>query len=418
MSILTKPIQDVTVDDIQKLIDAKVRESYYVEYKAQWPSQAIAVWLCAFANYEGGLILIGVDADGNGFPTAICGVPNDQAKPDSVDLEAYRVTPPIFGLWESRAIPLTTDPSRSVLVIRVKSGAADIPYNVDGVSYIRTDGSKRKLIDPQSPRVGVASATEMISLLRKRARAIEIRDALIDEARSRLERIGTKTEFEFGKMTTVFEMIIIPEHIYNPKGTISLTEFARIAATKALIFPAKRFPFWHETNNLLKLREGIAEYSESNARQRYIDVSRSGLIAFRDGGQFDAKGMVFIDRALSLILHLGVYAARLYRTIEKAGNLLVQVKLFNVRGKSQYSTDSFNDHRPIAEDFLFSTASISSFDLANNPLTALSELIDEFIFPANLAAAETMEKLAKSLAIRNIYQDGGWVKDWIENESR
>ena len=419
MSILTKPIQDVTVDDIQQLIVAKVRESYYVEYKAQWPSQAIAVWLCAFANYEGGLILVGVDADGNGFPTAICGVPNDQAKPDSVDLEAYHVTPPIFGLWESRAIQLTTDPSRSVLVIRVKPGAADVPYNVDGVSYIRTDGSKRKLIDPQSPRVGVASATEMIALLRKRASAIELRKALVLEAMSRQdEHINAKTDI-------AFEVVIVPEHIYDPKGIVPLEKFLEIATSTAQIYTERSFPFFG-TDNLLRLREGIGEmtkFGDRGLERQYIDVSRSGLIAYRSAsrfeyrGQFEPGGTLFVFKALFDLIHLCVYAARLYNLLGKNINVQIQANLFNVAGKIPFPDNPYFYDHEIAENVMSLTAAVSTFDLAKNPLDALSPAIADFIFPAKMDLSHSMKHLSENLKIRNIYENGSWKKDWIGNIS-
>src|SRR5687768_3362182 len=63
MSLWTKPIADITFDDIDAFCKTMQPEGARLDYKGiSFPSD-LAKTLAAFANTLGGLVLLGVDAD-------------------------------------------------------------------------------------------------------------------------------------------------------------------------------------------------------------------------------------------------------------------------------------------------------------------------------------------------------------------
>jgi len=85
--LFEKEISKITLDDIKELVNQKVSESKYIEYKKQLPvfnrkeKIKILAQITSFANASGGLIIYGIDAY-KGVPKEICGlnkiVPDDE----------------------------------------------------------------------------------------------------------------------------------------------------------------------------------------------------------------------------------------------------------------------------------------------------------------------------------------------------
>jgi hypothetical protein len=137
MSLLYKPPESITATDLQALIDNRIGESPYIEYKTEVFEKRdekkklqFLGSLSAFANAAGGDLLIGVRAD-SGLPIDLPGL--DPAMVDSeilriLQVVATSIDPHLTVRFQT--VPLPT--GRSVLVIRVPqswSAPHGIPHN-------------------------------------------------------------------------------------------------------------------------------------------------------------------------------------------------------------------------------------------------------------------------------------------------
>jgi hypothetical protein len=124
MSLLYKPLESIAAADVQALIDNKVGESLYIEYKTEVFDKRddkkrvqFLGSVSAFANAAGGDILIGVKAD-NGIPVELLGL-----DPSEVDSEILRIRQIVGAsvdphlLLYFHVVPLPN--GRSILIVRV-----------------------------------------------------------------------------------------------------------------------------------------------------------------------------------------------------------------------------------------------------------------------------------------------------------
>lgn len=124
--------------DLQKLIDHRVAEGYYVEYKSDFPTRPkIGHSIASFANTYGGWYFVGIKTDENNVANEICGFAV-AAHHDPIarirEIVKYHIDPvPIFY---PQVVPLDTE--RAVLVVYVPENQQTPFISQDGRIYRRT----------------------------------------------------------------------------------------------------------------------------------------------------------------------------------------------------------------------------------------------------------------------------------------
>ena len=85
-----------------------------------------------------------------------------------------------------------------------------------------------------------------------------------------------------------------------------------------------------------------------------------------------------------------------------------------INGRNVWNEWNIGDEGQIADDSKAADV-ISSFDLARNPLSAMSRLIDDFIYPMRLKATEAKKILAYNLELPKFYDKTKmeWSADWL-----
>jgi predicted HTH transcriptional regulator len=112
-----------------------IRETTRVEYKREFPSD-LAKSISSLADAQGGIVVVGVDADDENKPilpfTGMALV--DQPEERVYQICANSIYPPIFpNVWVARFDDPSQNPSqRAIIVIRVNQGETPRTRTTDG----------------------------------------------------------------------------------------------------------------------------------------------------------------------------------------------------------------------------------------------------------------------------------------------
>lgn len=124
----------LNTETIQSLIDSG--EGYNVEFKVRVPSKVreLTEEICAFANADGGYLLIGVDDNGQVVDTNL-----ENDKRSAIQGSISEISPALH--CELYSVNLV---NKTVWVIDVPSGK-DKPYIFSGSIYVREGANSQKL---------------------------------------------------------------------------------------------------------------------------------------------------------------------------------------------------------------------------------------------------------------------------------
>ncbi len=114
-SILTKPIEEISFDDVVEFCQQGIKEGGILDYKQKFPKE-LEKSICAFANSYGGIIIIGVRTDDGKPVPPYEGVPYRKGLEETVwQIITTKIWPPIFP--QIRVCPPKN--GRTFIVIRV-----------------------------------------------------------------------------------------------------------------------------------------------------------------------------------------------------------------------------------------------------------------------------------------------------------
>ena len=136
MNLFGKRLEEVTEADLRSLVENRVRESLYVEYKREMhrssdeQKREFLKDVSALANAQGGHLIIGV-AEADGYPTEILGI--DEAERGSqaaIQLCNTCIQERLQGL---KVVPVELSNGKSVLVI-------EVPPSIRKPTWLRLGG--------------------------------------------------------------------------------------------------------------------------------------------------------------------------------------------------------------------------------------------------------------------------------------
>jgi hypothetical protein len=168
------PIDQITFSDVVSFCAMQIKENKRLEYKEQFSGKdagkQIAKAIAAFANTDGGILVLGVDEKETRYPNP-CPEGRDLGNNPVSQINsacAANLNPPIAP-EVSDYLHNPSDSTRGVVVVRV--GAADEIHEVFGVPgvYIR--------VNDQSEPVAQASVEQIQWMLRRREGGRTIQDA-------------------------------------------------------------------------------------------------------------------------------------------------------------------------------------------------------------------------------------------------
>ena len=144
----------LNTENIQSLIDSG--EGYNVEFKVRVPSKVreLTEEICAFANADGGYLLIGVDDNGQVVDTNL-----ENDKRSAIQGSISEISPALH--CELYSVNIV---NKTVWVIDVPSGK-DKPYIFSGSIYVREGQTHRNFAQPKKCAASFRSVTKSSSTI-------------------------------------------------------------------------------------------------------------------------------------------------------------------------------------------------------------------------------------------------------------
>ena len=234
----------MTTDEIKKIIQNG--ENSYIEFKEEEiKAKELAEEIVAFSNSEGGMILIGVDDEGN-----IKGVKDDKIEETVMNICRNNCIPHIIPLYENIEVE-----GKRIAVITVPKGLNKPYYTADHKYYIRVGTTKRIASKEELLRLFEASGSLHFDISPVEGTSIKdlnidiIRDYfmkyntfdLFDEPEESVERILVNAdilkEADGRKLCTVGGLLVFgknPEK-HLPQNGVSFAHFKGNEITDELI---------------------------------------------------------------------------------------------------------------------------------------------------------------------------------------
>lgn len=173
----------MTTDEIKKIIQNG--ENSYIEFKEEEiKAKELAEEIVAFSNSEGGMILIGVDDEGN-----IKGVKDDKIEETVMNICRNNCIPHIIPLYESIEVE-----GKRIAVITVPKGLNKPYYTADHKYYIRVGTTKRIASKEELLRLFEASGSLHFDI--SPVEGTSIKDLNIDIIRDYFMKYNTFDLFE------------------------------------------------------------------------------------------------------------------------------------------------------------------------------------------------------------------------------
>jgi hypothetical protein len=311
-------LKEVNYEKIKAWCDEKVPEGETIEYKREFPVKPkLEKIISSMANTYGGIILVGVQADKKlNIPKSIPGIEFEDGLEEKVTGICIRsIYPPVFPDVKPCQFKDKNDNEKAVVFIRVyESDRTPHAINNNTDVYIR--------IKSQTERFEREATQDERDWLRdRRARAVELRDCLVDRARSRYMRSTGSTE-EFKRHYT--EVYVLPQFPSRP--LFSISEFGKrvedmINATEENTLKRLLDKFWKGGRSAADTWYFLELNAHEFANQKstlYSEVDVHGMV-YRCNAHWEQT----FNESRNAIDTV-TYLRQLYRTLREA-NLLCRV---------------------------------------------------------------------------------------------
>ena len=234
----------MTIDEIKKII--RNGENSYIEFKEEdIKAKELAEEIVAFSNSEGGIILIGVDDEGN-----IKGVKDDKIEETVMNICRNNCIPHIIPIYESIEVE-----GKRIAIITIPKGFNKPYYTADHKYYIRVGTTKRIASKEELLRLFEVSRSLHFDISPVKGTSIKdlnidiIRDYfmkyntfdLFEESKESVERILVNAdilkEVDDRKLCTIGGLLVFgkkPEK-YLPQNGVSFAHFNGNEITDELI---------------------------------------------------------------------------------------------------------------------------------------------------------------------------------------
>ncbi|HCN18781.1 MAG TPA: hypothetical protein DIS73_00595, partial [Planctomycetia bacterium] len=333
MTIFTKPIVDITYQDVVEFCEKYQPEGSFLDYKEDFPPQneKLAKTIAAFANTWGGVLLIGVkdDKDGNPQPP-FEGIPCRTGLHERVEEIIFsNIRPPVFT--EVKVVQSSDELKAFVLVRVPQSNDAHI-LNKEQAVYIRTGRSSR----PEE----VISPEQIIWLQDRRKKSEELRESIYLKSEERFSNYCRLHKIAEQNIPGLCSISIMP--LYPQKPLINYWEIPDIAGQISVFSNSYRnnYPFY--VANAKTVQGGISCFAlVENQLEHFWELNHFGLLWHKEPVAVgrDAEFVVELQKITSLICLIFKASLNFYRQLSYWGLLEFRLKVENISGAKSNTGD-------------------------------------------------------------------------------
>jgi hypothetical protein len=376
MSIFTKPINEISFQDITSFCEQGIGEGINLDYKRDFPSSGLEKTISAFANTFGGVIIIGVEDEDSKPKPPFEGIEyKDKLEERVWNIIVDNIYPPVFP--EIKVCPPLNNKAFVTIRVPQSNETPHALYNNTQV-YIRT-GNRNKPED-------LATVEQIEWLRNRRERSEELRETLYRIAEERYQTIcdQKKVRIEFAEFTLSF----VPLY---PQKPLMMTEEIEGVVNKMKVLGGgnKEFPRLSHFN-LEPIQDGMI-YFRFNKETGFIthtEINKFGLIFYKEDlgsgiketPESETIKRIHLNKILDILDVSFESISKFYNTIGYWG--LVEVKcslsgLLGVRIVRLNSKDYYSDEAErinIAEKEL-SWEIVTSVSELNDNLTRQNKLL-------------------------------------------
>ncbi|HHT9131538.1 MAG TPA: AlbA family DNA-binding domain-containing protein [Candidatus Tripitaka californicus] len=342
MSIFTKPINDIKYEDVIDFCEKdQMPEGSFLEYKEDFPpdNEKLAKTIAAFANTQGGVLLIGVDErDGRPIPPYAGIQHRDKLYERVEDIIFGNIRPPVF--CEIQVAP-NSDKTKAFIVVRVPQSNDAHFLNKDRATYIRTGRSSH----PED----VATPQHVEWLVDRRKRSVELREQIRFKAEERF--LNACSLYSIGKegLKGLCSVSIIPLYPQKPLATYQeVPKIIEKIKTQSNYF-CTDYPFYFYEAK--RVQGGISQFGKAEeAAKRFSfshfwELNHFGFFLHKECIVAEIPNMLSVagqekpkipeitkPKIISLICLSCKTALKFYRELGYWGVLRFQIRIENILG--------------------------------------------------------------------------------------
>ncbi|MEW6029588.1 MAG: helix-turn-helix domain-containing protein [Chloroflexota bacterium] len=280
--IYTKPISDISWNDVEAFCQQEIGEGAYLDYKEDFPTQ-LEKTISAMANTFGGMVLIGIEENEDRKPILpIKGILFQRGLSEKVtSIILSNITPPVFPEIQ---ICKNEVGDKAVIVIRIPQ-SHETPHAISSNTrvYLRTG-------DINKPEE-LATISQIDWLTSNRQKSVSLRETLYQQAEKRYQAFYTRVMNELTSRgnsvqatnTGLLTLSACPTYPHKEYRTpASLSKIFEKISVRDYFGTSRVFPPADSINGTI-VQNGIVFLShvDSGRRVFYTEIDSQGLYFYR-----------------------------------------------------------------------------------------------------------------------------------------
>lgn len=323
--LYTKPIEEITYQDVMDFCQQKYRENIYLDYKKQIDNSSLAKTIAAMANTWGGIIIIGVDEEDSKPKLPVVGLEYVEHLREQINnIILGNITPPVFPEIQV-CEPVN---NKIFIVVRViQSNFTPHATKNNTKVYLRTDTSN----EPEE----LATVDRILWLVDKRDKSVKLKDSFYSIAEERYRNLCKEKNYDgvpFADATLSLSPAFPFENLMDVRKLRNITaEQIRVKGWNGFELPTQNY-----IDNYRPIQQGIYKFLfvPKNQYVDYTELNQFGFYLIKaDLGNTNKQVDGTISRtclSYEILVYLDLFfesAKRLYKELGFWGILEFQFRL-------------------------------------------------------------------------------------------